>query len=294
MSNDSDSYNMYIELKSLDGSDSIISSNSSHSPGSDNPPFYHSDHPHNDHPYNDCQDKANNLIIDEIINNDKKIFYSTNNNYDCNIDSQNVSSSESEEAEESRNGSSEDYYDTNVFLTRKDQSEDLPKSKYDHLFSNILLIKIYLTKIKRKTTDYIPTNKILIFAYLYIFLLPGIYLLTIHKNLITYIDIYKYMELKHLLFLLGPLVGVGAFLAGTMTMNGIYFRPDADGKNVFTIDSLKEFIVSPFQVGTPKFNILWGNIPGVDWKIRLKMLQLNWVAMVGLGVAFSGLLFLML
>ena len=295
MSNDSDSHNMYIELKSIDSSDSIISSSSSHSPDYNNsPPFYHSDHPYNDHPHNDYQDKTNNLIIDEIINNDKKIFYSTNNNYDCDIDSQNVSSSESEGAEESRNGSSEDYYDTNVFLTRKDQSEDSPKSKYGHLFSNILLIKIYLTKIKHKTMDYVPTNKILILAYSYIFCFSGIYLLTIHKNLITYIDIYKYMELKHLLFLLGPLVGVGAFLAGTMTMNGIYFRPDADGKNVFTIDSLKEFIVSPFQVGTPKFNILWGNISGIDWKTRLKMLQLNWVAMVGLGAAFSGILFLML
>lgn len=283
MSNDSDSHNMYIELKSLGSSDSIISSSSDSSNSYDYP---YNDHLYNDHPYNDhpdCQNKLNNLIIDETTNNDKKIFYC---NYDCDIDSQNVSSSESEE---SSNGSSEDY---DIFLTRKDQSDDSPKSKYGHLFSNMLLIKIYLVHIKQKMIDYIPTNKMLILAYLYIFLLPGIYLLTIHKNLIIPIDIY--MEFKNLLYLLGPLVGFGAFLAGTMTMSGIYFRPDDEGKSVFTIDSLKEFIVSPFQVGTPKFNILWGNLPNIDWKTRLKMLQLNWVAMVGLGVVFSVGIFILL
>ena len=289
MSDGSDSHNIYIELESIGNSSSSFDGNrvaslqSSCLSDSDYP---YNDHSYNDHPYNDCQDKSNNLIIDETTNNDKKIFYCTSNNYDCDIDNLNVSSSESEE---SSNGSSENY---NIFLTRKDQSNDSPKSKYKHLFSNMLLIKIYLTKIKQKATDHIPTNKILIFAYLYIFLLPGIYLLIIHKNLITSIDIY--MEFKNLLYLLGPLVGFGAFLAGTMTMSGIYFRPDADGKSVFTIDSLKEFIVSPFQIGTPKFNILWGNIPGIDWKTRLRMLQLNWVAMVGLGVVFSMSIFILL
>jgi hypothetical protein len=97
------------------------------------------------------------------------------------------------------------------------------------------------------------------------------------------------MEFENLLYLLGPLIGFGVFLTGTLTMNGIYFRPNSEGDRVFTIHSLKEFIISPFQYGTHKFNILWGIVsdPDIDWKSRLKMLQLNWIAMVGLGTLFS-------
>lgn len=263
MSDYSNESNIYIELESFSGSDSISSSD-----------LLASD----DSPSNDHKDKTNDLIADEVTDYiPNKIFLChKNNNYDCDIDSHNISSSE-----ENIEGSSE-----------KDNSEDPPKSKYDHIFSNILLIQLYLDK--NKITEYISINKMLVLAYSYIFCFCGLYLLTIHKNLITYIDIYKYMELKNLLFLIGPLVGLGAFLAGTASINNVYFRPDSEGKNVFTIDSLKEFIVSPFQVGTPKFNILWGNTPGVDWKTRLRMLQLNWVAMVGLGAAFSvGILMLL-
>jgi hypothetical protein len=35
-------------------------------------------------------------------------------------------------------------------------------------------------------------------------------------------------------------------------------------------------------------------VPGVDWKTRLRMLQLNWVAMLGLGLAFSMGIFMLL
>jgi hypothetical protein len=249
-----------------------------------------------DEPDSDIQDNSNNLFIHKPANLFKDINKKPFSGY-TSSDSQDDSDFESYNVHHIRNKScydidnqnessnSEDYYDNNSDLPlakTSDLFEDKPKSKYYYIFSNIFLIKTYLANIKLK--DIIISS----------FILFGIYSSIRYKNLMIDINIYKDMELKNILYLLGPLTGLGAFLAGTFTMNGIYFRPNSDGKTVFTIDSLKEFITSPFQYGTPKFNILWANVPGVDWKTRLRMLQLNWVAMLGLGLAFSMGIFMLL
>jgi hypothetical protein len=90
-----------------------------------------------------------------------------------------------------------------------------------------------------------------------------------------------------IILFLGPTIGFLIFLAGVTTMDGIFVRPDTENNKVFTMDGFKDFLKAPFETGTNKFKVLWGITPGVSLKSRLKMLQLNWVAMTGLGTAIS-------
>jgi hypothetical protein len=90
-------------------------------------------------------------------------------------------------------------------------------------------------------------------------------------------------------YIIGSAVGFFVFIVSTSSMEGIFFRPNSKGEKHFTLSIFKDYLKSPFKVGTHEFNIVWGNLRGMSWRDRIKMLQLNWVAMVGTGLAFSAL-----
>lgn len=99
---------------------------------------------------------------------------------------------------------------------------------------------------------------------------------------------------QNIWYLVGPLAGFTTFLAGTASMDGIYRRPNSDNTKVFSLEGLWEYIKAPFQVGTPQFYTVWGILPGIKWSARLKMIQLNWVAMIGAGSLLAYLMFLLI
>jgi len=90
--------------------------------------------------------------------------------------------------------------------------------------------------------------------------------------------------IKNNWLLIGTVSGFGVFLFSTLTMKGIYFRPDTQGKQVFNLESLKEYLKAPLDIGTNKFRTVWGILPGVTTWDRIKMLQLNWVATTLFGI----------
>ena len=56
---------------------------------------------------------------------------------------------------------------------------------------------------------------------------------------------------------------------------------------IFSFRGLKELMYAPFNVGTDECKTVWGAFKDIKIKDRLKLLQLNWVAMVGLGALAS-------
>ena len=87
------------------------------------------------------------------------------------------------------------------------------------------------------------------------------------------------------IYLIGAGLGFGVFTLSTSTMGNIFFRPTSDGKKKFTLEGFVDYLKAPFAVGTHKFDVVWGrNLPLED---KIKMFQLNWVAMVGTGLAAS-------
>ena len=90
-----------------------------------------------------------------------------------------------------------------------------------------------------------------------------------------------------IILFLGPAIGFLVFVAGVSTMESIFIRPDTENNKVFTMDGFLDFIKAPFQPGDTKFKVLWGLTPNLGFMDKLKMLQLNWVAMTGMGLATS-------
>ncbi len=88
-------------------------------------------------------------------------------------------------------------------------------------------------------------------------------------------------------FLIGPTLGFLAFTYSTISMEGILYRPNSYGQQEFTMDIFKDYLKAPFAFGAPKFSIVWGLVPGLNFADRIKMLQLNWLAMTGLGTVAS-------
>jgi len=95
------------------------------------------------------------------------------------------------------------------------------------------------------------------------------------------------------IFLIGPALGFLTFVASTVTMEGVLYRPNSEGQQEFTFEIFKDYLSAPFEVGTPKFDTLWGNLRGLTFKDRIKLLQVNWVAMVGAGITLSTLIILL-
>jgi len=78
-------------------------------------------------------------------------------------------------------------------------------------------------------------------------------------------------------YLIGSVIGFSIFLAGTISIGKVYFRPN------FTIWGLLDYLMAPFSFGTNKFKTIWALYPGLSLWARIKLLQLNWVAMTILG-----------
>lgn len=92
-------------------------------------------------------------------------------------------------------------------------------------------------------------------------------------------------------WIIGTCAGALTFLASTMTVGGVYFRPDCDGEKKFSLETLKHYVKAPFEFGTIGNKVLWGAIEeDISVIDRLKMLQMNWVftTTVG-GIAGLGL-----
>jgi hypothetical protein len=86
---------------------------------------------------------------------------------------------------------------------------------------------------------------------------------------------------------LGAATGSAIFIAGTLKIGGIFYRPNSEGNKEFTISIFKDYIVTPFKIGTPSFKAIWGIGEGLTIKERLALLQLNWVVTVSAGIATS-------
>jgi len=86
-------------------------------------------------------------------------------------------------------------------------------------------------------------------------------------------------------YLIGPFGGFLAFLMGVGTMENVLWRTDADGISKFRYENFIEFIKLPFDTQNWKQN--WGLLSDISISTRLKLLNLNWVAMVGIGSLLS-------
>lgn len=85
--------------------------------------------------------------------------------------------------------------------------------------------------------------------------------------------------------IIGPIGGFCGFLIGLCTMNGIFVRPNAQGQKTFILCNLIQYLKLPFS--TDKFQIAWATLPNISLLTRLKLLNLNWVVMVGFGTLCS-------
>jgi|AntRauTorckE6833_2_1112554.scaffolds.fasta_scaffold32338_1 hypothetical protein len=90
--------------------------------------------------------------------------------------------------------------------------------------------------------------------------------------------------------ILGAVIGFLVFIAGTISIGGVYTRPSVENIPKFKFDGLIEFIKAPFMIGTETFKTVWALYPDLDIFDRLGMLQLNWVAIVGVGVGIGATL----
>jgi hypothetical protein len=88
----------------------------------------------------------------------------------------------------------------------------------------------------------------------------------------------------------GPIVGLGSFVLGVVTLDGVLTRPDETGQFQYRLDNVWEFVKLPFN--PDKYDIAWGLLPNISLWTRLKLLNLNWVVMVGLGTMGSTMYYL--
>ena len=84
---------------------------------------------------------------------------------------------------------------------------------------------------------------------------------------------------------IGPIGGFCAFIVGLATLENTLWRKDHEGIVRFRSDSIKQFMILPFDRKNWQQN--WGLLPGITFMTRLKLLNLNWVAMMGSGLFCS-------
>ena len=87
--------------------------------------------------------------------------------------------------------------------------------------------------------------------------------------------------------LIGPAIGFTIFLIGVSTLENVLYRQDTSGNKKFSLNSLYGYFTVPFTSDEAKRKMMWGVAPDMDLSSRLKMLNLNWVAMTLLGTAGS-------
>lgn len=85
--------------------------------------------------------------------------------------------------------------------------------------------------------------------------------------------------------LVGPFIGFCSFCIGLITMEGVMIRKDSEGNKQLRFDNVWQYLKLPFD--SKNYEMVWGLIPGISMESRLKLLNLNWVAMVGIGAIGS-------
>ena len=86
-------------------------------------------------------------------------------------------------------------------------------------------------------------------------------------------------------YLTGPILGFLAFTVGVLTLENVLWRKDSEGNVQFSPENFVEYLKLPFQ--TKNWQQAWGLLPGIPFIVRLKLLNLNWIAMVGVGSLLS-------
>mgnify|MGYP001182290862 CR=1 FL=1 len=97
------------------------------------------------------------------------------------------------------------------------------------------------------------------------------------------------MPSDKLILMIGALSGFALFLYNIASTEGILFRPDGNGHNKFTLSVFKDYLLSPFQYNTFKFNTLWANFNYLTINEKINLLQLNWIATTLFGLSLSTL-----
>lgn len=97
-------------------------------------------------------------------------------------------------------------------------------------------------------------------------------------------------QYKPIILYSGPIIGYLVFLLGTIQTKSVYFRPDSNNKQKFTLNGLLEFMKTPIQPNNSGFNTVWAryNIGFID---TLKLLQLNWVFTTTTGLVISTIIY---
>ena len=96
-----------------------------------------------------------------------------------------------------------------------------------------------------------------------------------------------------MIFIIGPVLGFYTFLYNVASMEGVLFRPNTQGQQEFTLTVLKDYLLAPFQVGSPKFDTIWANYQNLSFAESIDLLKLNWVAMVSIGLTISASIILL-
>lgn len=92
-----------------------------------------------------------------------------------------------------------------------------------------------------------------------------------------------------MILLICSIIGFSIFMIGMMFTEGIFYRPNTNGDKEFTLTVFKDYIMAPFDVGSKRFNTVWSNYTNLSIIDRMKLLQMNWVAMTALGFLISEL-----
>jgi hypothetical protein len=84
--------------------------------------------------------------------------------------------------------------------------------------------------------------------------------------------------------IVGPLVGLFAFLIGVVTMEGVVFRKNSENKVVFCPMNVVNYFMLPFS--RTNAALAWGLLPNITFEERLKLWNLNWIIMVSSSTLF--------
>ena len=69
------------------------------------------------------------------------------------------------------------------------------------------------------------------------------------------------------------------FLYNLYKTEGVFFRPDSNGKIRFTLRNLWLILLIPLNIRSNQFLLLWSIIPGITHFDRLNFLEINWIFM---------------
>lgn len=86
-------------------------------------------------------------------------------------------------------------------------------------------------------------------------------------------------------YLIGPAAGFLAFVVGVVTLENVLWRSDSEGNIKFSPENFVVYLKIPFE--TKNWKQAWGLLPGIPFSMRLKLLNLNWIAMIGIGSLLS-------